>query len=549
MATISTHNGSAAHRDHNIRNRNVTDKESHIDPEGVYEIWHDERLPVAYNRIFGASVERYNEKQKRPDRQIQNYLQNVLKDDRKHAVYEMIIGVYEDEFEAAIEPAIKREIMKKFVSGWKERNPNLELVGAYYHADEQGGPHVHIDYVPVAHGYKRGMDTQVGLVKALGEQGFEGKSTQLTAQILWQRRENEELERICNEHGIEVEHPQRGGEVKHLDTEIYKKQQELQELEEKLSQAFAAYENTIDDILNLQNEVDVLKSDNEKLTKQNTTLTAEVTEAQNELLKAQKDKETLEDEKSALRGDLDVLGAKLDKYQEMGVKVSEIDNIKAKTVLGGWVTLKSDDWECVKEQAKAYVANRDEVLSLREREEEVENKEVRAAYRKQEADEMYARQLNVNQLLEQSERKVKELGEENTKLILNNRTKSSEIGNLKTEISKKDREIEFFRQSLTKAVTAIASVSKAAKMLFYAEDDEYRLISPTRKQKRLLNGLAEYGARTAETLGFYEIGSAIRKHAEIDDDLQKFMKLQQQQQMKLQQELELEPEEEEEWER
>lgn len=96
--------------------------------------------------------------------------------------------------------------MKEFVQGWKERNPNLELIGAYYHADEQGSPHVHLDYIPVAHGYTRGMETQTGLVRALGEIGYQ-KVGKETAQIQWERSENAELERICRAHGISVEHP------------------------------------------------------------------------------------------------------------------------------------------------------------------------------------------------------------------------------------------------------------------------------------------------------------------------------------------------------
>lgn len=48
-----------------------------------------------------------------------------------------------------------KKILKDYVQDWKRRNPNLEMIGAYYHNDEQGKqPHVHIDYVPVAHGYK-----------------------------------------------------------------------------------------------------------------------------------------------------------------------------------------------------------------------------------------------------------------------------------------------------------------------------------------------------------------------------------------------------------
>ena len=112
-------------------------------------------------------------------------------------------------------------------------------IGAYYHADEDGVPHIHIDYVPVATGYVNGMTTQSALVKALGQQGFhkEGKAT---AQIKWEKRENTELEKLCNSFGIDVEHPLIEGR-KHLDTERYKfqaqVQADIQEMEQKRQNA------------------------------------------------------------------------------------------------------------------------------------------------------------------------------------------------------------------------------------------------------------------------------------------------------------------------
>lgn len=229
MATIATHNRSSVSRGHNLRKEEIVSKESHIDPDGVHETWVDEAPRHAYERIFGQAVREYNEKQSRADRQISDYYNHVRDDAKKHCVYEMIIGVYPADGETVTEEQ-GRDIMREFVSGWKERNPNLELIGAYYHADEQGrAPHVHLDYVPVAHGYKNGMGTQNGIVKALGEQGFRKQGT-ATAQILWEKRENECLEKLCNRRGISVEHPQEGKGVKHLHTETYKAQQDFMEV-------------------------------------------------------------------------------------------------------------------------------------------------------------------------------------------------------------------------------------------------------------------------------------------------------------------------------
>ena len=220
--TISTHNGSQAHRAHNIRSEKVVAKEPHIDPAGHFEIWHDEEPRDAYKRIFGKYVEEYNERQQREDRKIKDYYRKICKDKKKNAVYEMIIGVYPKNEE--INRDMQKDILKEFVESWQERNPNLELIGAYYHADEQGEPHVHIDYIPVAHGYTRGMRVQNGLDKALRGMGFEKKGRE-TPQIAWQRRENKALEDICIGFGLNVVHPRE--HRKHLDTATYKAQQRL----------------------------------------------------------------------------------------------------------------------------------------------------------------------------------------------------------------------------------------------------------------------------------------------------------------------------------
>ena len=244
MVTISTHNGSAVHQAHNIRAEKTVSREEHIDPNGKHETWIHESERHAYHRLFDDSVKAYNEEQARADRKIKNYYNSVRDDVKKHTSYEMIIGIYgKDEngvYQCSEEQG--REIMKAFVDNWKERNPNLELIGAYYHADEQGEPHCHIDYIPVAHGYSRGMETQTGLVKALGEMGFE-KVGKVTAQIQWEHRENDYLTKLCQERGLEVAHPKEEGR-EHLATETYK--------------ATKALENTIDqtkDLLSIQDDI------------------------------------------------------------------------------------------------------------------------------------------------------------------------------------------------------------------------------------------------------------------------------------------------------
>lgn len=249
MATISTHNGSQISRKHNIRDKSVVSKEKHIDPNGWHETWLDIPPKKAYKEVFEKAVIEYNNKQKRNDRKITDYYQKIRQDKKKHLLYEMICGVYEDN----ITPELSHEILYEYAKNFQERHPNLKVTGIYFHADEEGkAPHIHIDYFPVAE-MKKGMALQNSLVKALEQEGFmSGKKYNDTAQIKFEHSENAILENICNKYGFEVEHPQVNMKVEHLDTAVYKKKKEIESLEiEKLD---------------LQDEVEYLTSEKEEIT-------------------------------------------------------------------------------------------------------------------------------------------------------------------------------------------------------------------------------------------------------------------------------------------
>ena len=241
MATIATHNGSQVRQAHNSRSMGTVSKEEHIYAEGTVrpngrpahsEIWLHESVKKAYKRLFGKAQDAYNARV-RSDRRIKDYYTQMKNDKVQHPVYEMIVGVYD---KGELPESLSKKILQEYCEGWAERNPNLVLIGAYYHDDEQGKePHLHLDYIPIAHGYTRGMETQAGLVRALEEQGFKTKGAKATAQIQWERRENRELERICKAHGLTIEHPQAGKGVEHLHTMTYKAQERHREVTRELN--------------------------------------------------------------------------------------------------------------------------------------------------------------------------------------------------------------------------------------------------------------------------------------------------------------------------
>lgn len=256
LITISTHNGTAAHRAHNIRAEKVVDKQLHIDKEGHFEIWRDEDPRLAYDRLFGEAVKEYNEKQTRDDRKIDDYFNKIKDSKQQNPVYEIIIQIGNKENHLSQEES--REILKEYFKSWEERNPNLEMIGAYYHNDERGAPHLHIDYIPVAQ-YERGLSVRTGLNKALEQQDHLVKRGKDTPQIQWERKENQALERLVRDRGHKVEHPQKESKEKahHRSVREYKafkEEERIDRLEQKQKERAVNLEAKEKDIERKENQ-------------------------------------------------------------------------------------------------------------------------------------------------------------------------------------------------------------------------------------------------------------------------------------------------------
>lgn len=215
--TSSFHHGTEVVRGHNIRDEKHVTKEPHIDPNGLHETWIDEPIEQAYERIFGEAVKEYNTKQKRADRKIKSYLQNVRQNSKLNDRYEFITQVGNEKNHPSAE--VSKIILKEYLEDFKKRNVSLEVIGAYFHADEIGQtPHIHVDYIPVGKGNKTGLKIRNNLNSALKELGYEtefvevekdGKAYKkmLSAEMKFQNEEREALNKICKAHGLEIENP------------------------------------------------------------------------------------------------------------------------------------------------------------------------------------------------------------------------------------------------------------------------------------------------------------------------------------------------------
>lgn len=165
----------------------------------------DRDIRQVYQEIFGDALEQYNSKQKRADRKIEDYYDHIQKSKNGEKLfYEDVVqwGSKDDFQEPEMRERAKKALVQ-YVKSFEERNPNLRLIGAYIHMDE-ASPHLHLDYVPVAHGYSRGLSTRNSLDRAMKEMGFapENESRKNNATKLWKENERSVLVRFVEIWGL-----------------------------------------------------------------------------------------------------------------------------------------------------------------------------------------------------------------------------------------------------------------------------------------------------------------------------------------------------------
>ena len=183
-------------------------------------IYKQESLEEAYEYCFGDALREYNEKQTRSDRKKDNYINEIKNSGNKEKVfYENVVqigtvidtGVLDADGNVTVDAQKAAEVLEEYAKTFQERNPNLYLFNAVLHMDE-ATPHLHLDYIPVAHGYKKGMKTRNSLTKAFQEMGFDkAMDKKHTETMEWQKRERDYIRQLCREKEIFVV---RKGEVR-----------------------------------------------------------------------------------------------------------------------------------------------------------------------------------------------------------------------------------------------------------------------------------------------------------------------------------------------
>ena len=219
-----TGKGSLNHNSRKFHAKNTDPNRTHWNVE-----YCNEDIKDVYHELFDDALKRYNDKQTRKDRKIDDYYEKIRSGKQEKFFHEVIlqIGDKDNMGSETMEGQLAAKILDEYMKGFQERNPTLRVFAAHLHMDETT-PHLHVDFVPYTTGSKRGLDTRVSLKQALSALGFKGGTRIETELNQWVAAEKQQLASIMLDHGIEWE--QKGTHEKHLSLLDFEKQERAKEV-------------------------------------------------------------------------------------------------------------------------------------------------------------------------------------------------------------------------------------------------------------------------------------------------------------------------------
>ena len=230
--------GSLSHNSRQFIAENVDSSRTPLNVE-----YCNEDIRTVYHELFDGALARYNEKQTRKDRVIDDYYEKIRTGKQEKPFEELIIQIgNKDDMNASSENGqFARQMLDEYMQSFQQRNPTLRVFSAHLHMDE-ATPHLHIDFIPFTTGSKRGLETRVSLKKALEALGFAGGTKSHTELNQWIEAEKQALASIMAQHDIEWE--QKGTHEEHLSVLDYKKQERSKEVAALETQIDALQEQT-----------------------------------------------------------------------------------------------------------------------------------------------------------------------------------------------------------------------------------------------------------------------------------------------------------------
>lgn len=230
--------GSLLHNDRTIENQDIKNRSWNPELSDQNYIMVNKSLKKMYKELFGESTKKYNQKQVEnghSERQIKNYYEKISHSKQEKLFHEIVVEVGNTDSikKGSPEEEIVRKALREYCQNFEERNPNFKVVQMIEHNDENMICHTHIDFIPISHGNKRGLETKNSLSGALKEMGF-GRSKSSFSQ--WRAKEEETLIKIMQKYDIQYIRAE--NDLPHMSIAQYKETMKIvsQEAQKKLSE-------------------------------------------------------------------------------------------------------------------------------------------------------------------------------------------------------------------------------------------------------------------------------------------------------------------------
>jgi hypothetical protein len=247
-----------AHNNRKYKNKNNQELDPEKSHENVVIVGTNniiEDVKKVYKDEFSEAVYDYNMKQKREDRKILDYYDQINSDKQTNLAVEMIfqLGDYDHWKDKSMEDKKKMvSIYSKAVDILKDKN--IITAQATVHMDESS-PHLHLIAVPIADNNKRGLSKQVSQNKVLTIKAIKEIREEIEKVFISEYKKTYK-EEITLKKGSEL--------PDHLDVKKYKKAKEILKVAKEYE-----YNNDIKDTLEteLENTKEEIKEIEEKITK------------------------------------------------------------------------------------------------------------------------------------------------------------------------------------------------------------------------------------------------------------------------------------------
>jgi hypothetical protein len=472
-----------------------------------------ESLEDAYQKCFDEAVENYNAKQKRADRKINNYYThlfgNANKDtvatssNKENSFYEIVVGIG-DKNTCAVgsdDGELATKILDEYAKGFSERNPNFYVFNSVMHLDETT-PHLHIDYVPVADGYKNGLEIRNSQSVALQKMGF-GKNKNSINE--WRKQERKILEGLCKKYNLEIAEETKG-RGKTFTPDEYKKIKD--EAKENLKNDNKIMEDIYNQIIvEATNEIqEDISKEKEKLEKSKEQLEEERIEIEGKIAHEQRIKKMIEgtEEKSRFGKTKTIITYEGTSEEVMMVLNAAQQSSKNRT----YVEQFKEERDTAIADKNAALKERDNAIKAKEQAEEeratakseATTVKKTADTKMSEAKALYNQQQNLNNLYE---------------------TATTDLNDYKNQTNKLTEKNTKLQERLRKAYTIIEAMAKANASLLH--DPKLKIEGLNPEQTRILQATRNYAIAHSKNARFDDIAQNIEKYYGLTKGIQNYI--------------------------